>query len=101
MKKPKKKIVTPKPRKYREPLRGYDIGKLTARGRDFGYWLIPLGRKALAVNVNGGDYSYRGHIRGLAIKSSGALRYVVEDKNRRLFIHNAGQISKPEGWLPV
>jgi hypothetical protein len=98
MKKPKKKIKKSAPRK--KQTRGYDISPLTERGADYGYMLIPLGRKAPKVAVQGGDYKYSGRVRGLAIKSTGALRYVVEDRNRRLFIHNAGQLNKPEGWLP-
>ena len=39
--------------------------------------------------------------RGLVIKRSGvAIRYVIEDDNGRLFIHNAAQIGKQEGWMP-
>jgi hypothetical protein len=52
------------------------------------------------VHVIGGDYEYDGTLRGVAVKVSGAVRYVVEDDNRRLFIHNARQIGVEEGWLP-
>ena len=33
-------------------------------------------------------------------RQSGAIRYVVEDNNGRLFIHNAKQLGKQEGWMP-
>jgi hypothetical protein len=52
------------------------------------------------LGVQGSDYAYAGRLAGLAWKQSGALRYVVEDANGRLFIHNAKQIGKPEGWTP-
>ena len=52
------------------------------------------------VNVIATDYSYEGWLAGIAIKRSGAIRYVVEDDNGRLFIHNAAQIGKAEGWVP-
>jgi len=54
----------------------------------------------VAVHVEGGDYAYDGILRGIAVKMSGAIRYVVEDSNRRLFIHNARQLGVSEGWLP-
>lgn len=59
-----------------------------------------LGKAAVRVQVIGGDYSYDGVVVGVAIKTTGQIRYVVEDANRRLFIHNHEQIQKPEGWLP-
>jgi hypothetical protein len=52
------------------------------------------------VTVNASDYRYEGRLAGIAVKASGAIRYVVEDRNRRLFIHNAVQIGAEEGWLP-
>jgi hypothetical protein len=55
---------------------------------------------AVPVEVNGADYSYKGAVIGVARKTSGVLRYVVEDHNGRLFIHNARQIGMAEGWAP-
>ena len=52
------------------------------------------------LTVTGNDYSYEGWVAGVVIKRSGAIRYVIEDDNGRLFIHNATQIGKTEGWLP-
>jgi hypothetical protein len=52
------------------------------------------------LTVHGNDYSYDGWVQGIIIKRSGAIRYVVEDDNGRLFIHNAKQIGQREGWLP-
>jgi hypothetical protein len=45
------------------------------------------------VTVKGGDYTYEGWIVAIFSKRSGATRYVVEDDNGRLFIHNDGQIA--------
>jgi len=53
------------------------------------------------VTVSGGDYTYAGTLAGLVFKRSGAIRYVVEDDNGRLFIHNARQLGKAEGWMPT
>ena len=52
------------------------------------------------LTVTGNDYSYEGWLASVVIKRSGAIRYVIEDDNGRLFIHNAGQIGHKEGWLP-
>lgn len=52
------------------------------------------------VHVTGSDYEYDGVLIAVIEKLSGAVRYVVEDQNRRLFIHNAKQLGKPEGWRP-
>lgn len=52
------------------------------------------------IVVHGNDYSYTGIIVAAFPKLGGAIRYVVEDANGRLFIHNAKQIGKPEGWMP-
>lgn len=65
----------------------------------------PRSRMALeetraAVQVVGGDYAYEGIVIGAVRKATGQIRYVVEDANHRLFIHNHDQIQKPEGWLP-
>ena len=54
----------------------------------------------MRVTVAGNDYIYQGWLAGLAIKQSGAIRYVVEDDCGRLFIHNASQLGKQEGWVP-
>ena len=54
----------------------------------------------MRVTVTANDYSYQGWLAGLAIKQSGAIRYVVEDDCGRLFIHNASQLGKQEGWVP-
>jgi hypothetical protein len=61
-----------------------------------GYTIPP----PLPLHVTGADYEYDGTLRGLITKSSGAVRYVVEDGNSRLFIHNAKQIGKEDGWTP-
>jgi hypothetical protein len=53
------------------------------------------------VTVTGGDYTYSGTLAAVVIKRSGAIRYVIEDDNGRLFIHNARQLGHDEGWLPV
>lgn len=50
--------------------------------------------------VHGTDYFYTGILVAAFPKLGGAIRYVVEDSNGRLFIHNAKQIGKPEGWMP-
>jgi hypothetical protein len=52
------------------------------------------------IRVRSADYAYDGRLAGFAVKKSGAVRYVVEDANRRLFIHNHIQIGVAEGWLP-
>ena len=52
------------------------------------------------LTVHGSDYSYDGWVQGIVIKRSGAIRYVIEDDNGRLFIHNAKQSGRAEGWLP-
>ena len=54
----------------------------------------------IAIKVNASDYKYEGRLAGVAVKKSGAVRYIVEDANRRLFIHNHFQIGVEEGWLP-
>lgn len=55
----------------------------------------------MPVRVTGNDYAYDGWVVGVVTKMrSGALRYVVEDEHGRLFIHNAQQLGKPEGWSP-
>lgn len=46
----------------------------------------------MKVKVKGGDYTYEGWIVAMFNKRSGAVRYVVEDANGRLFIHNGEQI---------
>jgi hypothetical protein len=46
------------------------------------------------VHVIGGDYEYDGVLVGTITKTTGAIRYVVEDGNRRLFIHNAQQLGR-------
>jgi hypothetical protein len=61
---------------------------------------LPLVKGEIAVEVQSADYNYSGRLAGIAIKKSGAVRYVVEDANRRLFIHNARQIGRDEGWVP-
>jgi hypothetical protein len=55
---------------------------------------------AIEVAVEAVDYSYAGTLVGIAFKRSGRIRYIVEDLEGRLFVHNASQINKPEGWLP-
>ena len=45
-------------------------------------------------------YSYEGWLVGVVIKRSGTIRYVLEDDNGRLFIHNEKQIGHEEGWVP-
>lgn len=54
----------------------------------------------IVVHVTGSDYAYDGALIGIVRKKSGAIRYIVEDSNHRLFIHNAKQLGKEEGWLP-
>jgi len=44
------------------------------------------------ITVTGGDYSYEGYIVCVFLKKRGGLRFVVEDDNGRLFIHNAKQL---------
>jgi hypothetical protein len=51
------------------------------------------GRRKPRVRVKGGDYSYRGWLVTVFRKRRGALRCSVEDRNGRLFIHNARQVS--------
>lgn len=52
------------------------------------------------VTVKGGDYEYAGTLVSHFHKLRGGIRYVVEDANGRLFIHNAKQLGKEEGWVP-
>lgn len=42
--------------------------------------------------IRGGDYTYEGYIIQTFVKRRGGTRYVVEDDNGRLFIHNAQQV---------
>lgn len=47
------------------------------------------------ITVQGGDYSYEWIIVSVFYKrKSNALRFVVEDNNGRLFIHNETQLRK-------
>ena len=48
------------------------------------------------VTVTAGDYAYHGWLVDVFKKRRGAVRCNVEDENGRLFIHNAGQITR--GW---
>lgn len=41
-----------------------------------------------------GDYTFEGNIRGAFLKSSGALRYVVEDDRGLLFIFSEQQLEQ-------
>jgi hypothetical protein len=54
----------------------------------------------IPITVKAADYNYEGRLAGVALKRSGAVRYIVEDASRRLFIHNHFQIGVAEGWLP-
>lgn len=54
----------------------------------------------IPIKVSASDYNYDGRLAGIAVKRSGAVRYIVEDQNRRLFIHNHFQIGVEEGWQP-
>lgn len=55
----------------------------------------------LKVHVTASDYEYDGWLTSAFTKKrGGGIRYVVEDENGRLFIHNAKQIGKPDGWWP-
>lgn len=49
---------------------------------------------AIGVTVEkiGGDYNYRGEIRGIVHKKNGATRYVVENSDGLLFIFNPTQL---------
>ena len=49
-------------------------------------------KKEWPVTVHGGDYKYEGWLVSHFFKRSGAVRFVVEDCNGRLFIHSASQI---------
>jgi len=60
----------------------------------------PIITEEIPISVKSSDYNYDGRLAGLAIKKSGAVRYIVEDENRRLFIHNHLQIGCAEGWRP-
>jgi hypothetical protein len=44
----------------------------------------------------GGDYSFKGEVRGVIYKKSGAIRYVVEDDRGLLLILDAGQLISRE-----
>ena len=44
------------------------------------------------VTKSGGDYRYEGHVVGVVVKLSGAVRYVVEDDRGMLFIFNGRQL---------
>lgn len=48
------------------------------------------------VRVVGGDYTYTGWIDSIFKKRKGLIRYVVEDSNGRLFIHNDTQLHHPK-----
>ncbi len=52
----------------------------------------PMFEPPARVTVTGGDYTYEGDIVSTFIKKRGGVRYVVEDDNGRLFIHNAKQV---------
>jgi len=43
------------------------------------------------VQVKGSDYAYEGRLCVAFRKSTGAVRFIVEDQSRRLFVHNAEQ----------
>jgi hypothetical protein len=53
----------------------------------------------ISVHVTGSDYQYDGWLASVFTKRSGTVRYVVEDANGRLFIHNAKQLGVAEGWM--
>ncbi|MBX5082128.1 hypothetical protein HJB56_04920 [Rhizobium lentis] len=49
------------------------------------------------VTVTGGDYTYAGQLLlSFPKEEGGAIRYIVRDQNRRLFIHNAHQCGMEE-----
>jgi hypothetical protein len=50
------------------------------------------------VTVTGNDYHYSGYLVSVFRKRRGDVRYIVEDDNGRLFIHNAKQLGVSEGW---
>jgi hypothetical protein len=68
----------------------------TTKERDFLLDLISETVRPSATNritVTGGDYTYEGYIvAAFRKRRSGDVRYVVEDDNGRLFIHNAKQV---------
>jgi len=49
---------------------------------------------AIGIQVEklGGDYNFRGEIRGIVHKKSGETRYVVENADGLLFIFNGSQL---------
>jgi hypothetical protein len=56
-------------------------------------------KKDTKVRVTANDYSYDGWLVSIFRKRrSGLVRYIVEDDNGRLFIHNAKQLGVEEGW---
>jgi hypothetical protein len=57
-------------------------------------------RDGIPVTVTARDYHYEGRLAGVVWKASGAIRYVIEDAQGRLFIHNAEQLGEAEGWVP-
>jgi hypothetical protein len=46
------------------------------------------------VLVTATDYQYEGWLNAVFSKRSGKIRCVVEDERGRLFVHNAGQLSR-------
>jgi hypothetical protein len=56
---------------------------------------------SMTVRVTGSDYAYDGILLATVTKTSGELRYVVEDVYGRLSIQNAEQLGVEEGWTPV
>jgi hypothetical protein len=50
----------------------------------------------IRVCVKARDFSYYGEVAGMAVKSSGLVRFVVEDESGRLFIHSAEDLGMPE-----
>lgn len=61
-----------------------------------GLWVSRVEQEPRRVVVTGGDYQYLGWLVGMARKRNNIARGVVEDENKRLFIHNAAQIELTE-----
>jgi hypothetical protein len=76
------------PLDVRALIAGYFGGRLSRERAEPGVVRSPDKR----ITVRGGDYSYEGYIVAVFLKRRGGVRYVVEDDNGRLFIHNAKQV---------
>lgn len=77
----------------------FTITRLRVNGFQWGLMLIPAAGAAV-VHVTTPEREYDGTVKGLAVKLTGGLRYVVECIDGVASIHTAAEIGQNEGWLP-